>query len=95
MRRRHDARDSPRLARATRPGYNGGTGAPACRPTRFPPAGSGVKLASIVQACRSPGAPQRKGRRAMEIRNPSPGLYNEDLAPARERKWGAFSIFNV
>ena len=31
----------------------------------------------------------------MEISNPSPGLYNEDLAPARERKWGAFSIFNV
>ena len=31
----------------------------------------------------------------MEIRNPSPGLYNEDLAPAKERKWGAFSIFNV
>ncbi len=27
--------------------------------------------------------------------NPSPSLYNEDLAPARERKWGAFSIFNV
>lgn len=22
-------------------------------------------------------------------------LYNEDLAPARERRWGAFSIFNV
>src|SRR6478609_149672 len=31
----------------------------------------------------------------MEITNPSPGLYNEDLAPARERRWGAFSIFNV
>jgi NCS1 family nucleobase:cation symporter-1 len=31
----------------------------------------------------------------MEVRNPSPDLYNEDLAPARERKWGAFSIFNV
>ncbi len=31
----------------------------------------------------------------MEIRNPSPDLYNEDLAPAKERKWGAFSIFNV
>jgi len=31
----------------------------------------------------------------MEIRNPSPDLYNEDLAPASERKWGAFSIFNV
>ena len=31
----------------------------------------------------------------MEIRNPSPDLYNEDLAPARERNWGAFSIFNV
>src|SRR5574337_1018767 len=31
----------------------------------------------------------------MEVRNPSPGLYNEDLAPARERNWGAFSIFNV
>ena len=31
----------------------------------------------------------------MEIRNPSPDLYNEDLAPARERRWGAFSIFNV
>src|SRR5512133_66360 len=30
-----------------------------------------------------------------EIRNPSPGLYNEDLAPARERRWGTFSIFNV
>ena len=25
----------------------------------------------------------------------SPRLYNEDLAPAAERKWGAFSIFNV
>ncbi|WP_405724407.1 cytosine permease [Streptomyces sp. NBC_01537] len=25
----------------------------------------------------------------------SPRLYNEDLAPATERKWGAFSIFNV
>src|SRR3954453_23849979 len=31
----------------------------------------------------------------MEVRNPSPALYNEDLAPARERKWGTFSIFNV
>ena len=29
------------------------------------------------------------------VRNPSPALYNEDLAPARERNWGAFSIFNV
>ena len=25
----------------------------------------------------------------------SPRLYNEDLAPATERNWGAFSIFNV
>jgi nucleobase:cation symporter-1, NCS1 family len=31
----------------------------------------------------------------VEARNPSPGLYNEDLAPAKERHWGAFSIFNV
>ena len=31
----------------------------------------------------------------MEIRNPSPDLYNEDLAPAKVRNWGAFSIFNV
>ncbi|MFC3628364.1 NCS1 family nucleobase:cation symporter-1 [Paracoccus angustae] len=31
----------------------------------------------------------------MQLQNPSPALYNEDLAPARERKWGAFSIFNV
>lgn len=31
----------------------------------------------------------------MEIRNPSPSLYNEDLAPVKERTWGAFSIFNV
>jgi NCS1 family nucleobase:cation symporter-1 len=31
----------------------------------------------------------------MTISNPSPSLHNEDLAPARERKWGAFSIFNV
>ncbi len=29
----------------------------------------------------------------MNIRNPSPALYNEDLAPARERNWGPFSIF--
>ncbi|CAB3628616.1 Allantoin transport protein [Achromobacter dolens] len=32
---------------------------------------------------------------AIDIRNPSPGLYNEDLAPTKERRWGAFSIFNV
>ncbi|MDI7046534.1 cytosine permease, partial [Escherichia coli] len=31
----------------------------------------------------------------MEIGDPSPGLYNEDLAPAKQRNWGAFSIFNV
>jgi nucleobase:cation symporter-1, NCS1 family len=31
----------------------------------------------------------------MDIRSPSPGLYNEDLAPAKERHWGSFSIFNV
>jgi len=31
----------------------------------------------------------------MSIPNPSPALYNEDLAPARQRNWGAFSIFNV
>ncbi len=31
----------------------------------------------------------------MAIPNASPSLYNEDLAPAVERKWGAFSIFNV
>lgn len=31
----------------------------------------------------------------MDIPDASPALYNEDLAPARERRWGAFSIFNV
>ncbi|WP_210529914.1 NCS1 family nucleobase:cation symporter-1 [Rubellimicrobium arenae] len=31
----------------------------------------------------------------MRLVNPSPSLHNEDLAPAQERKWGAFSIFNV
>lgn len=31
----------------------------------------------------------------MSISNASPSLYNEDLAPAKERNWGAFSIFNV
>jgi len=31
----------------------------------------------------------------MDIPNASPALYNEDLAPARERKWGVFSLFNV
>jgi len=31
----------------------------------------------------------------MAMPNASPALYNEDLAPAAERKWGAFSIFNV
>jgi NCS1 family nucleobase:cation symporter-1 len=29
------------------------------------------------------------------VPNASPALYNEDLAPARERNWGPFSIFNV
>ena len=31
----------------------------------------------------------------MTVHNPSPNLYNEDLAPAHERNWGTFSIFNV
>lgn len=31
----------------------------------------------------------------MTIPGASPSLYNEDLAPAKERNWGAFSIFNV
>ena len=31
----------------------------------------------------------------MQITNASPALYNEDLAPAQDRRWGAFSIFNV
>ena len=31
----------------------------------------------------------------MTIPNASPPLYNEDLAPAKEKNWGAFSIFNV
>ena len=31
----------------------------------------------------------------MQLQNPSPALYNPDLAPAQERRWGAFSIFNV
>ena len=44
-----------------------------------------VLLTAIVAA-----QPQRH-----EIVNPSPNLYNEDLAPAKQRNWGAFSIFNV
>ena len=31
----------------------------------------------------------------MDIPHASPNLYNEDLAPVVDRKWGAFSIFNV
>jgi nucleobase:cation symporter-1, NCS1 family len=31
----------------------------------------------------------------MSSPNASPSLYNEDLAPAKVRNWGAFSIFNV
>ena len=31
----------------------------------------------------------------MSVPNASPGLYNEDLAPATVSNWGAFSIFNV
>ena len=38
---------------------------------------------------------RNNGNKIMTISNPSPSLYNEDLAPAEERKWGAFSIFNV
>src|SRR5689334_13987976 len=38
----------------------------------------------------------RHGEDGMTIpQGASPQLYNEDLAPARERNWGAFSIFNV
>ncbi|RJG45335.1 NCS1 family nucleobase:cation symporter-1 [Mesorhizobium sp. DCY119] len=31
----------------------------------------------------------------MTIKGASPDLYNEDLAPAKVRNWGPFSIFNV
>ncbi|MBG1231741.1 NCS1 family nucleobase:cation symporter-1 [Aestuariivirga litoralis] len=31
----------------------------------------------------------------MKLINPSPALHNADLAPAEQRNWGAFSIFNV
>jgi hypothetical protein len=31
----------------------------------------------------------------VDIPHASPNLYNEDLAPVVERKWGASSIFNV
>ena len=31
----------------------------------------------------------------MSIQGASPSLYNEDLAPAKTRNWGPFSIFNV
>ncbi|TAN11597.1 MAG: nitrate reductase [Burkholderiaceae bacterium] len=31
----------------------------------------------------------------MDQKDVTPGLYNEDLAPAKERNWGVFSIFNV
>ena len=31
----------------------------------------------------------------MSVPNASPSLYNEDLAPAKVRNWGPFSIFNV
>ncbi len=31
----------------------------------------------------------------MDIPYASPNLYNEDLAPVVDRKWGASSIFNV
>ena len=31
----------------------------------------------------------------MTIQGASPALYNEDLAPAKVRNWGPFSIFNV
>jgi NCS1 family nucleobase:cation symporter-1 len=37
----------------------------------------------------------KQGDVAMAIPNASPALLNDDLAPAIERKWGAFSIFNV
>jgi len=31
----------------------------------------------------------------MALKNASPSLYNDDLAPSTDRNWGAFSIFNV
>ena len=31
----------------------------------------------------------------MNIRDASPSLFNEDLAPATDKRWGVFSIFNV
>src|SRR5204863_4622501 len=36
-----------------------------------------------------------KRENRMTSPNASPSLYNEDLAPAKVRNWGAFSIFNV
>src|ERR1700742_4544034 len=41
------------------------------------------------------GAFCKRGTLAMTIHGASPGLYNEDLAPAKVRNWGPFSIFNV
>src|SRR5436853_5003862 len=35
------------------------------------------------------------GDSKMSTPNASPSLYNEDLAPAKVRNWGALSIFNV
>lgn len=32
---------------------------------------------------------------APALKNVTPELYNEDLAPATERRWGVFSVFNV
>ncbi len=34
---------------------------------------------------------------SLNIKNPDPALYNEDLAPVKpeDRKWGSFEIFNV
>src|SRR6202521_6385601 len=36
-----------------------------------------------------------QGNTKMSIPGASPSLYNDDLAPAKVRNWGAFSIFNV
>lgn len=43
-----------------------------------------------ITAAATPATPS-----PVPIAGASPSLWNEDLAPAAERRWGAFSIFNV
>src|SRR5919199_1569591 len=57
----------------------------------------GVSLCGVeAQFHNAEGDPESRPRRfamSTSVTEPSPRLYNEDLAPTQERTWGVYSLF--